>query len=282
MYTYTPDRAIKKYLNDIISRGALNKQDGEAEARKELEDDGCPPCYPADVEISPRDINSPPNGEFPGVYQKGLWDVSPPSPIVRYWSAKGNGSILENQLRHWKCFRAYQQKTREYFTRHPHKFNQLVENTRPFRETRQTYGYIPLLLLDVKQHSKLQNWVEYQTYTLAQFDALKRKRKDKWITGDARKPRRRHVLLQWIEAQRLLLVSGEQNDALNSPRHDPTPTGCKRKREDSAVPISDDQGSNPTRKKQKALPQSRLVVIAIANNGTKVEGPNEISQNPVI
>jgi hypothetical protein len=69
----------------------------EAQARQELEDDGCPPCYPPDVDI-PLLRNLPEECQA----------------LVGYWqSFPGTGDVpLCAQLIAWRKFRAFQQQTR--------------------------------------------------------------------------------------------------------------------------------------------------------------------------
>ncbi|MCJ1463052.1 hypothetical protein MMC07_001656 [Pseudocyphellaria aurata] len=70
----------------------------EKQARKDLIDDGCPPCYPADLELSSDDV--------PAQYEK----------VVSYWSPQPGVRILvlNAQLSDWRNFRDYQQRIRRY------------------------------------------------------------------------------------------------------------------------------------------------------------------------
>jgi hypothetical protein len=68
----------------------------EAQARKELEKEGCPPCYPPYLDIPLRNI--------PHEYQA----------IMAYWQSfpSTGDAVLCAQLSDWKMFRVFQQHIR--------------------------------------------------------------------------------------------------------------------------------------------------------------------------
>ena len=180
----------------------------EAQARKELENDGCSPCYPPDLEVPLRDP--------PGKYRS----------IIGYWqSFPGTGDVvLRAQLSGWRKFRMSQPRVRHRFRNKP--FSEYVDEVRERRQRHQL-GRDVSLQLDPKQQSLLENWVEFQNYHLRGLERFREKqerlRKElddiQRTTGGAdtaaseravrqflqnveRDLKRHKVLLQWIEQER--------------------------------------------------------------------------------
>lgn len=125
----------------------------EAHARKELEDAGCPPCYPPDVDITTRKV--------PEKLQA----------IVDYWlaSLRTDDVVLCAQASDYRKFLADQLHTRR---RLGNKCFGMYEDE--VRERRRRYGLRGdvHLLPDSRQHSRLQNWVEFQNYHLKKLERL--------------------------------------------------------------------------------------------------------------
>ncbi|KAI0101719.1 hypothetical protein GGR51DRAFT_529083 [Nemania sp. FL0031] len=117
---------------------------GEAKARRELEQEGCPPCYPATLEVP---LRNPPD-EYRG--------------IVEHWESLSGwgGHILWQQRSDWRRFRNYQHW---YRSRLPgEKFSRHMENV---RERRRRHGLPDVdvdLCLEPKEQTLAQNWLEYQ------------------------------------------------------------------------------------------------------------------------
>lgn len=216
----------------------------EVRSRKELEKEGCPPCYPPELDIPLRNI--------PKKYQA----------ITSYWeSFPGTGDVvLRAQLLDWQKFRAFQGRVRRYYRQRP--FNAFVDKVCE-RQRRHKVGGDVHLQFDVEQQSRLENWMEFQDYHLQLHHGLEKKRdelkkklddarKEAEGTGTSRFDRaaeayqqnleyserklpRHKTLLQWIEQERIAMESGyptpveEDNDV-----RDATPkvayARCRQKR----------------------------------------------------
>ena len=191
----------------------------EVQSRKELENEGCPPCYPSYLEIPLRNI--PENYEA----------------IISYWeSFPGTGDVvLRAQLSDWQKFRAFQKKVRRYYRQRP--FNENV-NKACERQRRYGLGGDVHLQFDVDQQSRLENWMEFQDYHLQLHEGLEKERDElKKKLNDARKEvddtdipgfdraaeayqqrlgyaewklQRHETLLQWIEQERIVMNTGYQ------------------------------------------------------------------------
>lgn len=192
----------------------------EAHARKELEDAGCPPCYPPDVDITTRNV--------PQKLQA----------IVDYWlaSLRTDDVVLCAQASDYREFLADQLHTRRRFRNKC--FSKFEEEV---RARRQKYGLCVdvHLLPDSRQQSRLQNWVEFQNYHLKKLERLETEQDEsRQKLDDARRlasgrispaPERagddvealeyfldriawsieqRKVLLDWIEEWRQVMDSG--------------------------------------------------------------------------
>ncbi|OAA57008.1 hypothetical protein SPI_07389 [Niveomyces insectorum RCEF 264] len=193
----------------------------EAQARQELENDGCPTCYPPNLIVPLQNV--------PEEHQ----------PIVDYWkSFPGTGDVvLCAQRLDWQRFRAFQRKARRGFQETSfHKFEDLV------RERRRRHGLdgSVRLVLQPEQQSRLEQWVEFQNYQLMHLERLEENR-DKVkrrldevqekaanaddVVGSQRAARdesavqqnletakweveRHKVFLRWIEQQRLAMDPG--------------------------------------------------------------------------
>ena len=139
----------------------------EAQARKDLESDGCPACYPPHLDVP---VRNPPE-EY--------------KPIIDYWhSLASTGDIvLCAQRAGWQEFRAFQAGVRR---RYP-IFNTIIDDVRERRRRCELDGVVNLIP-DLKQQTRQQNWLEFQNYHLRQHERLEKKR-DKLIAkvGSAHK-----------------------------------------------------------------------------------------------
>ena len=129
----------------------------EAQARHDLESDGCPPCYPPYLDVP---VRNPPEE-----YRQ----------IVGYWrSITSTGDVvLCAQRSDWRNFRHSQQRLRHRYRNQP--FSSLLDKV---IELRRAHGLDDnvLLLLDPQQQSRQQNWVEFQHYHLKLYEWQKRER----------------------------------------------------------------------------------------------------------
>lgn len=234
----------------------------EASARKELDELGCPPCYPPDVDLTTRNV--------PDKFQA----------IVGYWMAVlwGDDVVLRAQLRDYQEFLASQRDTRRRFGK---KWFSRFEDA--VRERRQRHGLRGdvHLLLDPRQQSRLQNWVEFQNYHLkalegftAEQDKVQQQLDDaRKQAGDGSTPvtrrvgpsiggleytlvyfrrmiERRNVLLDWIERQRQAMDAGH-------------PTPPREKNSDESTVLSEagprtSAGSGRSRRSKASSPSKVL------------------------
>ncbi|MCJ1263722.1 hypothetical protein MMC22_003592 [Lobaria immixta] len=121
----------------------------DKKARKDLEEDDCPPCYPKGLGF--------PLQHIPEEYEE----------IVSYWnSLSGTGpSVLSAQLSDWRSFRNYQERIRRYHLQRK-SFTIYQEKVRD-RRRRHGYEANGYPHPDQEQQSKLENWIEFQNYHLA-------------------------------------------------------------------------------------------------------------------
>jgi len=208
---------------DIDEEAILEeKRQGEIAARKELEADGCPPCYPADMEVPLKDV--------PSEYQGGVdWWTN--------WSPYGE-TVLTGQLRSWKQFRTQQGVVRRAYS--PNGFRGYVERLNDRRKRHGLEGDA-VLLQDLAQQSQLQNWYEFQNWQLkgrivtyepqlreaCELQEAHRKAGDHEDNNEVdlqycrRKLAQIDNLLDWIERQRRAMVEAEE---ARSSARDVTPT----------------------------------------------------------
>lgn len=206
----------------------------EAQARQELENDGCPPCYPPYLDIPLRNL--------PEECQA----------IVEYWqSFPGTGDVpLCAQNTEWRKFRAFQSRVRRQLRNK--SFSKFENEVRERRRRYQLSGDVRLIL-HPKQQSRLENWIEFQNYHLERLEWFEKKRDElkqelneaqkklgvtdvadskcavedaeivQQILNNAEWELKRHkVLLQWIEQKRWAIGSEystfteEDNDDQNA------------------------------------------------------------------
>jgi len=187
----------------------------EGRARKELEEDGCPPCYPAELDL--------PLETSPEEYKA----------IVRYWKSVDDVVLCYQKL-DWEKFRMLQARVR----RRNRSFSDFVDEVRQRRATHGLGGHV-CLLLDIEQQSRLDNWIEFQNRHLKRLERFERERAmlkqelddaqklvggwnttcpklgptraealERRLEATERDLKRHHVLLNWIEQRRLAMDPG--------------------------------------------------------------------------
>lgn len=124
----------------------------EGEARQNLEADGCPPCYPPDVDIYSLQDTSEPCRAILSYWQSFSWTLDTP---------------LCSQLRVWNKFRAYQKRKRA---------RSFESFEREVRQRRQRHGLDDnvLLTMELEQQSPLDRWIEFQDYELARLEGFEK------------------------------------------------------------------------------------------------------------
>ena len=217
-------RIDDSFLTDEDEKNVYSRQ-LEAKARKELEDPGCPPCYPSDLDITLRNITQ--------MFQA----------IVRYWLSllRKNDVVLCAQASDWRKFRADQLRQRRFRN---DSFDEFVDEVRERRRRHGLSGDVRLLS-DLRQQRQLEKWIEFQNYHLIQlerFEAEQDKSKqslyDTWkLASDTnasgskraagnvealehilecgeRDLERHKALLNWIEQQRQTMDPGHPTPSL--------------------------------------------------------------------
>lgn len=129
----------------------------EAQARKDLESDGCPACHPTHLDVP---VRNPPE-EY--------------RPIIEYWQSFSSTDdvVLCAQRSDWRNFRASQVRVRGRYRNKP--FSIFIDEVRD-RRRRHGLGVDVHLLLDSQQHSQQENWIEFQNYHLKHHERLEKKR----------------------------------------------------------------------------------------------------------
>ena len=193
----------------------------ESQARKDLEEEGCPPCYPTDIEFPLQDP--------PDKYQK----------IISYWqSIMGNQyEVLYAQLLDWKQFRRFQTRNRRHYL-HLKTLSAFEDKIRKRRQ-RHNVEWLVRLQPELENQSRLADWIEFQDYHFQRHEKIakeiedsKAQLADAWKrteVGDAvnlkraaqdveayqhkmeyaeLRLRKHSILLQWIEQERIIMGGG--------------------------------------------------------------------------
>jgi len=138
----------------------------EAQARKDLESDGCPACYPLHLDVP---VRNPPEK-----YRL----------IIGYWqSFSSTGDVvLCAQRSDWRNFRAFQVRVRGRYRKE--QFSVFVDEV---WERRRRYGLGDgvHLLVDLQRQGQQENWIEFQNYHLKRHKRLEKKRDGLKKAGDA-------------------------------------------------------------------------------------------------
>lgn len=246
----------------------------EAKARKTMETEGCPPCYPTHLEIPLR--------EPPEKYQA----------IISYWkSFPGTGDVvLRAQLSDWKRFRGFQKKVRRYY-RH-RNFSEFVDQVRERRRRHRLGGNV-CLRLDLNQ-SQMETWIEFQDWHLQRLEGFE-KHRDKLrkelddVQGEVKDTgarevaeaceqeleyaeltlKRHNTLLHWIEQERLA-IDTRCSTLVKEEDHSNQDTALKAVRRASPTTL---------RKKQ---PEAPTVLGGVRVSKAKRKKPNTLRQKPKI
>lgn len=188
----------------------------EGEARQALVSDGCPPCYPASLELPPEKSDG----------------------IISYWqSIPGTGNVvLCAQLSDWKSFRNHQRRLRRQCLKR-RSFPSFLED---FNARRRIYGFRDTVCLsqDLDRQSRLQNWTEFQSYHLEEQGRLDQETEtlrrdllelrsedeDKLMATERllhmgyQKSKQHSILLQWIDQQRNTIAAEQALPVTSSRR----------------------------------------------------------------
>ncbi|KAK0262765.1 hypothetical protein LTR35_017641 [Friedmanniomyces endolithicus] len=239
----------------------------EAQARQDLESEGCAPCYPAHFEVP---VRHPPEE-----YRQ----------IIEYWQSLGSTDdvVLCAQRSDWRKFRHYQRLQRQHYRK---KHFGLLEAEVRERRKRNGLDDDVQLLPDPRQQSRQQDWIEFQDFHLEfrerktkdrqelrdQLEEARKIARDRGAEGLERAARdvmaipqtlkyadsllRWHdVFLQWIERQRVPVdprpptpveqSGGDQDTSASRPQNEPSNTPAvvvefARSLSQSAKPISRD------------------------------------------
>ncbi|MCJ1255218.1 hypothetical protein MMC24_003034 [Lignoscripta atroalba] len=212
----------------------------EEQARKALHEDGCPSCYPADLDFPLQNIS--------GEYER----------VVSYWkSLPGTGyAVLSAQLSDWRSFRGFQKRVRlHYLSRgNFHTFQDKV------RDRRRRHGLEgdASLHSNPEKHSRLENWIEFQDYHITIHERLEKAVGDRatlntaqetlmpgaseigdaeesGISGERSKASESRLiyhefLLQWIERQRKAMAAEHASSFVDTRDHNDCGDGPKATR----------------------------------------------------
>ncbi|KAL8653602.1 MAG: hypothetical protein Q9210_002002 [Variospora velana] len=129
----------------------------EAQARQDLESDGCPPCYPPHLDVP---VRNP-----PGEYRQ----------IIEYWQSFSSTDdvVLCAQRSDWRKFRQAQRTLRHRYRNK--SFSVFVDEVLGRRRAHSLDDNVHLLL-DPQQQSRQQNWIEFQDYHLKLHEWQEKKR----------------------------------------------------------------------------------------------------------
>ncbi|KAL9013831.1 MAG: hypothetical protein Q9173_001498 [Seirophora scorigena] len=151
----------------------------EAQARQDLERDGCPPCYPPHLDVP---VRNPPEE-----YEQ----------IIGYWQSftSTDDVVLGAQRADWEKFRHTQRSLRHRYRNK--SFSIFVDEVRARRRAHGLDDNVQLLL-DPQLQSRQQTWIEFQDYHLTLHEWLEKKQ-DKQQKRWEDFPRR---LREWQEKNR--------------------------------------------------------------------------------
>ncbi|KAL8956052.1 MAG: hypothetical protein Q9193_006306, partial [Seirophora villosa] len=151
----------------------------EAQARQDLERDGCPPCYPPHIDVPARNP--------PEEYEQ----------IIGYWQSftSTDDVVLGAQRADWEKFRHTQRSLRHRYRNKP--FSIFVAEVRDRRRAHGLDDNVQLLL-DPQLQSRQQTWIEFQDYHLTLHECLGKDRDEQQKRYDDF-PRR---LREWQEKNR--------------------------------------------------------------------------------
>ncbi|KAF2006471.1 hypothetical protein P154DRAFT_569865 [Amniculicola lignicola CBS 123094] len=129
----------------------------EAQARHDLESDGCPPCYPLCLDVP---VRNPPEK-----YRQ----------IIEYWESFSatDDVVLCAQRSDWQKFRQSQQRLRQRYRNK--SFRVFLDEVRKRRRAHGLDADV-YLLSDPQRQSRQQTWIEFQDYHLKLHERQRKKR----------------------------------------------------------------------------------------------------------
>ena len=208
----------------------------EAETRLRLIEEGCPPCYPAHLDV-PSSLQ-----QLPEQY----------APIISHWQSIGGATFnpLKSQLNDWERFRSYQQRIRPWMSRNLPAYKQKIFDRRRKHGLEGDVSLHMAIQPDPKQQGPLENWIEFQYNHLCKHESMEggvqeiveevhdRRSKVRGMAGLQTKIAQEHrlglemrenwletlkrrlgshaELLRWIEEQRLAMIEEHTASAHDS------------------------------------------------------------------
>ncbi|KAL8936359.1 MAG: hypothetical protein Q9211_004226 [Gyalolechia sp. 1 TL-2023] len=261
-------------------------------ARKRLEQDGCPPCYPANPSFL---LQDPPQSH---------------SGIIAYWKAfpTSEGGVLCAQWEDWHIFRKFQERSRLYFAQKK-SFSQFTDAVRDRRQRHHLPEDVDPQP-DPGQQSRQETWVEFQNYHLHMQEQLENERQvetDNLHTAQISKDEapseyehatsclnghrvrlesatqrmelHERLLLPWIEQRRMQNIAdglGSRDDQFDMIRRIPEPGIRKRTSKVRSVlnpvrsAVSKPTPRKPTRRSQRSGLSPGVVRRAYASSTTSI------------
>ncbi|KAK7536749.1 uncharacterized protein J3D65DRAFT_353036 [Phyllosticta citribraziliensis] len=161
----------------------------ENKARKTLEDSGCPPCCPIDIEY--------PYRRAPRRY----------IDIMKWWKTQSEAIFKERNWIHQAHLKDWEKFCRWRNQRRPQRstrqaFSSFLDE---FRERRRQFGLEGEVHLEaeVENQTQLQNWIEYQDFHHRVQARLEQEPYKDWVE-------QHNAVLPWIEEQRKIMVAQEE------------------------------------------------------------------------
>ena len=208
----------------------------ETGARSRLVEEGCPPCYPVNLDV-------PTLQQYPEEY----------AGVISYWKSLGcEDVVLMAQLNDWERFRRYQQRIRPWMSRNLAAYKQKIFDRRRKHGFEGDVSSHLALQSDPKQQGQMENWIEFQYNHLCKHESMEagvqeiveeiddRRRqvrevaglqtkiaqeyrlgleiRENWLETLKRRLGSHAELLRWIEEQRLAMVKEHTTSAHDSER----------------------------------------------------------------
>ena len=129
----------------------------ETKARSQLIEEGCPPCYPVDLDI-------PTLQQFPEEY----------AGVIAHWQSIGFATLnpLKSQLNDWERFRGYQKRIRPWMLRNLPAYKQKILDGRRKHGLEGDVSLQMALQPDPKQQGPLENWIEFQYNHMCKHESM--------------------------------------------------------------------------------------------------------------
>ncbi|KAL9638260.1 MAG: hypothetical protein Q9164_001663 [Protoblastenia rupestris] len=165
----------------------------EDQARKALEKDRCPPCYPADLGF--------PLENIPKEYKE----------ILSYWkSLPGTGHVvLVAQHSDWRSFRDFQRRIRRHYL--PPKCLHRFQNEARDRRRRHALEGDVCLQHDPAKQTQMENWVEFQNFHLTIHERFEKEvmEENKYLIAAQKKSAAKAQGAEEVEISKARLKTGE-------------------------------------------------------------------------